>query len=47
MKYDGNEVIVNLSDSTVVTVYDLDQVLKTKKSGDIAHSVYLCYMLLE
>jgi len=30
MNYDENEVIVNRLDSTVVTVYDLDQVLKIK-----------------
>jgi hypothetical protein len=30
MKYDDNEVIVDRLDSTVVTVCDLDQVLKIK-----------------
>jgi hypothetical protein len=30
MNYDENEVIVNRLDSTVVTVYDLDQVLRIK-----------------
>jgi len=30
MKYDGNAFIVDRLDTTVVTVYDLDQVLKIK-----------------
>jgi len=39
MKYYGNEVIVNRLDSTVVTVYGLDQLLKIRKSGDITHAL--------